>query len=150
MRILIFVLIAFLGNNAAHDAVTATFNIIERGEVLILEIDFDKHDYLTLNPSKDHQITTNAFNLYLNETSSWEIDGKKLTPQVLSIKVSGHHAKAICLLDKTVKKVKLVRIKNLFLLDIKSHSNIIKLDLNNTFKDFRLHKEKKELVVYYN
>lgn len=115
----------------------------------MLEIDFNKHNFLKLNPSENHKITNEAFNTYLYKTSSWEIDGKQLTPKVLSIKTNSHHAKAICLLDTSIKKIRKVKIKNEFLFDIETHSNIIMLDFNNTFKDFRLHKEKKELIVFY-
>ena len=48
------------------------------------------------------------------------------------------------------ENIKSVTIKNEFLLNVKSHSNIVKLDINNTFKDYRLHKERREIKVDYN
>lgn len=154
MRILIILFIAFFNinnsSNTTHDSISATFNVIERGHVLMLEIDFDMDNYLNLNTTKDHMITKEDFSFYLNKTTSWEFDGEKLTPQVLSIKSLGHHTKVICLLSETKKYIKTVKISNEFLIDIKGHSNIIKLDINGGFKDFRLHKNRKEIEIDYN
>ena len=71
-------------------------------------------------------------------------------PQVLEIKSDKHHTKVICFLSKYKESIKSVTIKNEFLLNVKSHSNIVKLDINNTFKDYRLHKERREIKVNYN
>ena len=76
-------------------------------------------------------------------------NGQKLVPQVLEIKSDKHHTKVICFLSKYKESIKSVTIKNEFLLNVKSHSNIVKLDINNTFKDYRLHKERREIKVNY-
>ena len=151
MKILIFTFVALLNFNTIsfHDSVTATFNVIERGEVLMLEIDFDTHDFLKSTNTKEHKITKETFSTYLNKVSSWEINDIKITPDVLSIKSHHHHTKVICFLGKADKKITSIKVKNEFLLDINMHSNIIKLDLNQTFKDFRLHKGRKEIKVDY-
>ena len=85
-----------------------------------------------------------------NKTTSWEIDGEKLIPQILDIKSGEHHTKVICFLSEYRENIKSVSIKNEFLMNVKSNSNIVKLDINNTFKDYRLHKERREIKVDYN
>lgn len=132
-----------------HDAVTATFNVINRGHVLLLEIEFDKFEYLSLSTISNHKVTKEDFSKYLNKTTSWEFDGKELVPQVLSIKSDRQHTKVICFLSKAKKNIKNIKVKNDFLLGVKEHSNIIKLDVNNSFKDFRLDKNRKQIEVNY-
>ena len=153
MRILIITFFAFLNiNNNLHDSVSATFNIIERGHVLVLEIDFDTFNFLKLDAAKSIKVTKEDLSNYLNKTTSWEIDGEKLIPQVLKIESKEHHTKVICLLanSNSNKNIKSIKIKNEFLLNVTEHSNIIELDVNDTFKDYNLNKNRREIKVDYN
>ena len=152
MRLLFIALFAFINashTSDLHDAVTAKFHVVERGEVLLLEIEFDIDNYLKRNESKSNKVSKEDFTEYLNKTTSWLIDNEKIEPKTLSIQYSGHHAKAICFLSESKKKIKSVQVKNEFLLDIKSHINILMLDLNNTFKDYKLDKNRKSVTVNY-
>ena len=153
MRILIltcFALLNITNINNLHESISATFNVIKRGHVLMLEIDFDKENFIKFGASKSLHVSKEDFSKYLHKTTSWEFDGEKLVPQVLEIKSDEHHTKVICFLSKYKESIKSVTIKNEFLLNVKSHSNIVKLDINNTFKDYRLHKERREIKVNYN
>ena len=153
MRILIltcFALFNITNLNNLHESISATFNVIRRGHVLMLEIDFDEENFIKFGGSKSLHVSKEDFSKYLNKTTSWEFDGEKLVPQVLEIKSNEHHTKVICFLSKYKESIKSVIIKNEFLLNVKAHSNIVKLDINNTFKDYRLHKERREIKVNYN
>ncbi|WP_299670153.1 DUF6702 family protein [uncultured Polaribacter sp.] len=153
MRILIFtcfMLLNIYNTNKVHDAISATFNVIKRGHVLMLEIDFDEENFIKFGESESLRVTKEDFSKYLHKTTSWEFDGKKIRPQVLQIKSSEHHTKVICFLSKNTENIKSVKVKNEFLLNVEAHSNIVKLDINNTFKDYRLHKERREIKVDYN
>lgn len=152
MRQIIIICIAFISISSVHklhDSVSATFNIIEKGHVLMLEIDFDDKNFIKFGNSDTLKITKEGFRKYLTETTTWEIDGKKLIPQIVSLKSDREHTKVICFLSKAKKNIKTVKVRNEFLIDIKDHSNIIKLDLNNTFKDYRMHKKRSTLEVVY-
>ena len=116
----------------------------------MLEIDFDEENFIKFGASKSLHVSKEDFSKYLNKTTSWEFNDEKLVPQVLEIKSDEHHTKVICFLSKYQESIKSVKIKNEFLLNVKSHSNIVKLDINNTFKDYRLHKERREIKVNYN
>ena len=153
MKILIltcFALLNMTNINNLHESISATFNVIKRGHVLMLEIDFDEENFIKFGASNSLPISKEDFSKYLNKTTSWEFDGEKIVPQVLEIKSDEHHTKVICYLSKYKENIKSVTIKNEFLLNVKSHSNIVKLDINNTFKDYRLHKERREIKVNYN
>lgn len=152
MRQLIIAFVAFFtisSTNITHESVSATFNIIERGYVLLLEIDFDEENFIKFGGSQSLKVTKEDFSKYLYETTSWEFDGKQVKPEVLSIKYERQHTKVICFLSKAKKNIKNVKVKNEFLIGVKDHSNIIKLDINNSFKDFRMHKTRRELEVNY-
>ena len=152
MRILIltcFALLNMTNINNLHESISATFNVIRRGHVLMLEIDFDEENFIKFGASKSLHVSKEDFSKYLNKTTSWEFNDEKLVPQVLEIKSDEHHTKVICFLSKYKESIKSVKIKNEFLLNVKSHSNIVKLDINNTFKDYRLHKERREIKVNY-
>lgn len=153
-NILKIVFVAFVlmssTKKTTHESVSATFNVIERGYVLLLEIDFDEENYIKFGNANGLKVTKDDFDEYLKETTSWEFDGEQLSPQILSIKTNHEHTKVICFLSKVKKNIKTIKVKNEFLIDVEDHSNIIKLDLNNSFKDFRMHKGRKELKVVYN
>lgn len=147
---LCFFLVFNFNNNAAHDAVKATFNVIKKGHVLMLEIDFNAEDFLKVNDLDNQTISKDVFAKYLNNTTSWEIDGVKISPCVLSVKPNGHHTKVICFLAKAPKSdVKSINIKNKFLINVESHINVIQVDVNKTFRDFKLDKDRQELAITF-
>lgn len=149
LLILSLALLTMSSINIAHESVSASFNIIKKGHVLLLEIEFDDENFIKFGETENLKVTKKDFQKYLNQTTSWEIDGIILTPQILSVKSIREHTKVICYLSKAKENIKSVRVKNEFLIDVKDHSNIIKLDINNTFKDFRMHKKRIELEVIY-
>lgn len=153
MKILIlsFLMLFNLNNDVVHDSVKATFNVIEKGHVLMLEIDFDTDNFKKINTLENNTISKAVFLKYLNTTTSWEIDGVTLLPEVLSIKPYGHHhTKVVCFLSKAPKNsIKSIKIKNKFLIDIHAHINVIKIDVNKEFKDFKMDKNRQELAVEF-
>ena len=106
----------FLTSNSSelHDSVTATFNVIEKGHVIMLEIDFNTSDYLSVNSTKGLEITKENFSEYLNITTNWELDDEVLVPEVVSIQLSNHHTKVVCFLSEKNDHIRSVKIKNEF------------------------------------
>lgn len=151
MRQLGILFIAFFVFNftSMHESISATFNVIERGHVLLLEIDFDEENFIKFGDTRSLNVTKKDFGKYLKKTTTWEIDGIELSPQILSIKSVQQHTKVICFLSKAKKNIKTVKVRNEFLIDVENHSNIIKLDINDSFKDFRLHEKRRQLKVNY-
>ncbi len=154
MKFLIVTLLALFNLSIeptiTHDAVTATFNIVERGHVLMLEIDFNTQDFLKINKLKNKKISDEIFKTYLNKTTSWEIDCIKIIPSVLSIKSLGHHTKVICFLSKSYdEEIKSIAIKNEFLIAIESHINVIIIDINKTHRGFKMDKTRQEITIDY-
>ena len=152
MKILIvtfFVLLNFNNTNTIHESISATFNLVEKGHVLMLEIDFDEKNFIKFGDANSLHVSKKDFSKYLHKTTSWTIDGKELIPKILDIKSGEHHVKVICFLSKKIENIKSVTIKNEFLLNVESHLNIVKLGINNTFRGFELDKERREIKVDY-
>lgn len=116
----------------------------------MLEIDFDEENFIKFGEAESLHVSKEDFSKYLHKTTSWEIDGKVTVPQVLTVKNNLQHTKVICYLSEYKKNIKSIKIRNKFLLNVESHFNIIKLDINNTFRDFKLDKERTEIKVDYN
>ena len=153
MRILIitfFALFNISNSNIVHESISATFNVIERGHVLMLEIEFDDENFIKFGDANSLHVSKEDFSKYLHKTTSWTIDGKELIPKILDIKTGQHHTKVFCFLSKKIENIKSVTVKNEFLLNVESHLNIVKLGINNTFRGFQLDKEKSEIKVDYN
>jgi hypothetical protein len=152
MRLLVITLLTFfnfLNKATTHDAVSAKFHVVARGEVLFLEIEFEEENLVKLNKTKSLRVTKKEFETYINETTTWVFDNEKIAPKILSIQTEGHHKKAICFLSKKKENIKSIQVKNEFLLGIETHINIVMLDFNGTFKDFELDKNRREIIVSY-
>jgi len=83
MRILIltcFALLNITNINNLHESISATFNVIRRGHVLMLEIDFDEENFIKFGASKSLHVSKEDFSKYLNKTTSWEFNDEKLVP----------------------------------------------------------------------
>jgi hypothetical protein len=64
MRILIFTCFALLNicnTNNFHESISATFNVIKRGHVLMLEIDFDEENFIKFGESKSLHVSKEDF-----------------------------------------------------------------------------------------
>ena len=80
MKILILTLFTLFNINSStilHESISASFNVIKRGHLLMLEIDFDEENFIKFGESKSLQVSKEDFSKYLNKTTSWEIDGEK-------------------------------------------------------------------------
>ncbi len=141
------VLFNVISNDSAHDAITAKFHLVNRGEVLFLEIDFSSEDFILSGASESLVITKEDVDYYIKDKTRWSFNKKEIIPKVLSVKQYGHHTKAVCFISKTKKHLKSIEIKNEFLLNIENHSNIIILDVNDTHREFRLHSDRKKIKI---
>ena len=67
MRILIITLFTLLNINSKtiiHESISASFNVIKRGHLLLLEIDFDEENYIKFGESISLQVTKEDFGNY--------------------------------------------------------------------------------------
>ncbi len=147
--ILILSLLSFHIYPTGHDAVIAVFNLSQHDNDLSLSIVFDIEDYHTVHNIEKTSITTEHLGQYINESTNWQINGKELELEVESISKENDHYKAICKTIQFREGIKDIDVRNQFLLTIEGHSNIVMLDINDTFRDFRMHKDRKQIQVRF-
>ena len=133
----------------AHDAVIAVFNLKEHEGRIELDVSFDIQDFLALNHKSSGLNDREGIENYINATTSWEIDGEKAELKMIRLKRENDHFRVSFLLKNIRPGITTLKINNDFFLHIEDHSNIIMLDLNDGFRDFRMHKARSKIEVVY-
>lgn len=144
------ILVSLTTTPPSHDAMIAVFKLSLEGEDLTLDLSFDIEDYCISLSTKQKEVTVEQLTQYLNEVTSWEInDSSSASLTVTSLTIKGEHYHATCKLSTINTDINKLDILNKFLLPIEGHSNIIMLDLNDTFRDFRMHAKRTTIEVKY-
>lgn len=146
--LLLSILLPLLGIED-HDVSMATFRLSQSGDSIELTVSFDKDDYVSVNKLIDHDIAPAQFEDYLNTTTCWTVNGKKLNISVEELSVKQHHISATCRIQGTDQSVREVMVENEFLLDVEDQTNVVVLDLNGKSRGFRMHSGRKEIVATY-
>ena len=141
-------LTGFLGPEE-HDLSMAVFRISASESGLQLQINFDREDYGQVNEITLEEINLAQLQGYLDETTSWTINGKKLDVQVEQLQLEDNHIVAICTIASSDMSISTIKVENEFLLPIDDQSNIIMLELNGKSRGFRMHSGRKEIEVNY-
>ena len=90
-----------------------------------------------------------AFEGYLNEKSSWGINGVHYPGSVEKITTEGHHFTAHCRLSSEGVEVQLVKVYNWFLLEVPDQTNVVMLKLHEKNRGFRMHAGRKVVEARY-
>ena len=133
----------------SHDARMAVFRVSQVDNQLHIDLSFDIEDYQTALAVTEEQVTSTQLAQYLDEATDWRINASDDYKILVSdLNTSGEHYQATCriLLQDSITSLK---ISNSFLTGVKGHSNIMILNLNDTFRDFRMHAKRTALLVSY-
>lgn len=132
-----------------HDANVAFFNLSQEDDGLTLHIVFDINNYHNQSGVSDISIDKKQIEKYLNTCVSWKINGAHKGIKILSIDKDKDHYNIkgkILLHQKTIDSIE---IHNTFFNNIEGHSNIIMTDIDNKFRDFRMHSGRTSLLIEY-
>ena len=133
-----------------HDVTIAMFRISESTEGLALDVTLDIEDYCSDQKINSTELSVQNLQTYLNRNTSFQINEEKAAGILVKVfTVVNDHIKIKCVLGKTRMNIRSLNIQNTCLINIAKHSNIIQIDLNETFRDFRMHKGRTEIVVKY-
>ncbi|MEL7159244.1 MAG: DUF6702 family protein [Bacteroidota bacterium] len=132
-----------------HDVAMAVFTVSESSEGLWIDIEYDRNDYARVNPSQSDQPDGEQFQSYLNETTSWLINGEKKAVNVAEIIADDHHFKARCYVKLASKRITDVKVYNRFLLDIQDQTNVVVLKLYGNSRGFRMHEGRQQITATY-
>ena len=132
-----------------HDIAMTVFTVSESAEGLRIEVEYDRDDYASINTSQPDKSATEQLQNYLNQTTSWIINGDKKIISVDRITSDGHHYKAHCHVKLANNKVTDLKVYNRFLLDIQDQTNVIMLKLHDDSRGFRMHEGRQQITVEY-
>ncbi len=141
-----FLLLSF---DYSHDAVIAVFKLSSQENKLMLDITFDIQDYIEHTGQSNESLESTDFHTYLTRHTAWKINEKEADIHVVEIKKDGDHFRVSCQLQNVPFDVRSLKITNEFFLHVPSHSNIIMVDLHDSFRDFRMHAGRREIEVVY-
>lgn len=151
MKSLFIVLTIVISNSFvfAHDVAIAVFHISESNESIQIDIAFDIEDFCESIGIKAEEVNLEKMQNYLNDNTSFQFNTLVSSLEVLEIKIVRDHIKVRGVFEKVVESVKTIKIRNNCLINVSGHSNIIKVDLNDKSKDYRMHKERTEINLAY-
>ncbi|MEM9835711.1 MAG: DUF6702 family protein [Bacteroidota bacterium] len=132
-----------------HDVPMAIFTVSAAEEGVLLSVEFDQEDYTSANDVELMAPDQCTVEDYLNQTTSWTIDGVKQSLQIQDLKLKGGHIKARFSFSSARGQIKELEIENRFLLTIPNQTNVIMLKLYDRSRGFRMHEGRQEIVVNY-
>jgi len=151
MKVLLFVFTIILGKLflPVHDVPIATFHITESNAILKIDITFDLEDF-----SKSLNIKTTEINLenvqnYLTENTSFQFNDQVSNLTISEVKIIRDHIKVKGNFGKSGMLIKTIKVENRCLNNVRRHSNIIQIDLNNKSRDYRMHKKRSVIDLKY-
>ncbi|MEM9546599.1 MAG: hypothetical protein AAGA77_11545 [Bacteroidota bacterium] len=130
-----------------HEVAIAVFTIEKKDHNILLELTFDRDDYLEYNHLQSHELTLAQVEIYLNENLNISFDGE--TCKLLETKLieKNPHVLFSALLRSDDGPIKNIEIQNTFLNSIEGHSNIVMIDMHGISKDYRMHRERTKIII---
>jgi len=119
----------------SHDIQVAFFKIYQNSDTLSIKFVFEKEDILTVIENK------NTFSIKLNNQIV-NINYDKFT-------VKDKHISLVGQFSDSIKEVHSLELDNTCLLNIKNHSNIIQVTLNNQERDFLMNRKRTNIQINY-
>ena len=133
-----------------HDVTIAMFRISESTAGLALDVTLDVEDFCNDQKINNSELSVQNLQTYLNRNTSFQFNQEKAAAiLVKDFTIVNDHIKIKCDLGNNRMNIRSLNIQNTCLINVAKHSNIIQIDLNETFRDFRMHKGRTEIVVEY-
>jgi len=132
-----------------HDVTMAMFRISESEEGIELDVTLDLEDYCNDRNTVASALNLKGFQSYLDRNIILKFNNNKATLKLKEFNIEKDHIRVKGNLGKLNAKINSIEIRNTCLINIVKHSNIIQIDLNDRFRDFRMHKERTVILVEY-
>ena len=151
MKVLFLLLTLAYSNSFAplHDVPIAVFHIAEFDDSIQINIIFDIEDFHESLGVKANEVTLEYMQNYLDENTSFQFNTQVADLKISEVKMVRDHIKVKGSFGKLAQKVETIKIENYCLTNIPHHSNVIQVDLNNKFRDFRMHIKRTEINLRY-
>ena len=151
MNILLYILLATFSSATipVHDVPMAVFRLSKSDSNIQLEVTFDIDDLSQALNTTEDLIGLKKVEAYLLKHSRFEFDNKLLRLSLIDMKVLKDHVRFTGVFDGVSDNTKTLKITNSCLIDVPSHSNIMMINLNNTTRDYRMHKGRVAISIEY-
>ncbi|MEM6772206.1 MAG: DUF6702 family protein, partial [Bacteroidota bacterium] len=116
---------------------------------LLLDVEVDRGGYAQVNGAEQMIPDAETFEEYLNQKSSWVVNGVHYPVSVEKITTEGHHFTAHCKLSSEAADVQQVKVYNWFLLEVPDQTNVVMLKLHEKNRGFRMHAGRKVVEAKY-
>ncbi len=149
MKTIVLCLSLLMSAWMTHDAAIAVFTIYESAGTLKLKTVIDRADLSKELAVQESQISVKILQEYLESHCSFIINDTQVRFEVNQVKNDNDHIIVQSILKCDFKNYKIIEINNTCLNTISNHSNIIRIRLNDTQRDFRMHKGRKQIELSY-
>jgi len=151
MKILFLISTVFFTNliTPAHDVPVATFRITASAAVVNLDITFDLEDFSESLDIEAREVNLKNVQTYLQENASFQFNDQIANFKMSEVEIIRDHIQAKGTFGRIGKNIKTIKIENTCLINVARHSNVIQIDLNNTSRDFRMHKKRTVINLDY-
>jgi len=151
MKFQFILLIMFVNNTLfpLHDVPLAIFHITQSNEIVNLDINFDLNDYSQSLDIKSTDVNIDNMQCYLDEHTSFRFNAQTASIKISEVKIVRDHIRVKGSFGKVEKNISSIEIENTCLNNVSRHSNIIQVDLNNSSKDYRMHKKRTKINLSY-
>lgn len=151
MKVLFFIATIFMNGifTPAHDVPIAIFHITESNSILEIDITFDLDDFSESLGINATELNAAYMQRYLNENTSFQFNTQVANLKISEMEIVRDHIEVKGNFGKTIKNIKSIKIENTCLQNIRQHSNVIQIDLNDKSRDFRMHKKRTVIDIKY-
>ncbi len=151
MKALFLITTIFLSGIFAptHDIPIAVFHITASDDILELDITFDLEDLSESLGMMTRDINLKSIQEYLNENTVFQFNAQVTSLEISEVQIVRDHIKIKGNFGITTKHIDIIKIENTCLNNISHHSNVIRIDLNNKSRDFRMHDKRTVITLNY-
>ena len=146
----LYIILSFFGTSVlTHEVPIAIFRIYEENQVLLMEVTLDQQDLRNELVIEDETINTSLIQNYLNEKTEFFFDSRKSNYKIMKLQFENDHIRISGKFSNVQPDFKKIELYNTCLNSIDSHSNIIRLELRNQERGFRMHKKRQNINIDY-
>lgn len=133
----------------SHDVQIALFKIHQDQDKIHVQFVFEKEDIIQTLGCSDEEFNEEKLFTYLNNNFSIIINNSKKTLEYSSVELKNKHMHLKAKIPFQNELIQSLDIENSCLLNIKKHSNIIEVRLNEEERDFLMNKNRTSIQIKY-
>ncbi len=151
MKVLFLISTMFLSGVFApvHDVPLAVFHIMESNGMLEIDITFDLEDFSKSLDVEIAEVNVERMQKYLTENTSFQFNAKVANLKISEVKIVRDHIEVKGNFVEIIKNINNIKIENTCLNNIRRHSNVMQIELNDETKDFRMHSRRTIINLTY-